>query len=137
LLYKITGHSAFEVDESFVMEEIGNEINEEERELLSSFIDQSQEKLKADKLAASQNKGFVSRAYYRICGVPTRQCDDSPLEDIEFPSRITSRQGTLFGHKGKHIHTDGKRCTKLTKVYKRDDNRGALQNALKRMKLNF
>lgn len=35
------------------------------------------------------------------------------------------------------IHTDGtEKNTKLTKVYKRDDNTGALLKALKRMKLN-
>lgn len=133
---KLTGRSAFEVDESFVFEHIGKSIDEEERELLSTFIDQSQQQMKENEVEA-KSYGFVNKAYYRLRGIPRRLCDDSSLEDIIVPERISTRKGSTFGHKGKLIETDGKRRTKLTKVYKRGDNRGALLNALKRMKLNI
>eukprot|EP00555_Chaetoceros_dichaeta_P000473 CAMPEP_0198278284 /NCGR_PEP_ID=MMETSP1447-20131203/66294_1 /TAXON_ID=420782 /ORGANISM="Chaetoceros dichaeta, Strain CCMP1751" /LENGTH=310 /DNA_ID=CAMNT_0043973359 /DNA_START=38 /DNA_END=971 /DNA_ORIENTATION=- len=143
---KLTGRSSFEVDESFVFENIGNDIDDEDREMLSLFITQSQEAQseavvdEATAEGSDDNGGgvVVKGAYFRICDVPSRQCDDSPLQDIQHPERITARKGSVFGHKGKFIKTDGKGSrTKLTKVYKRDDNRGALLNALRRMKLNF
>jgi len=143
---KITGRSSFEVDESFVFENIGNDIDDEDREMLSLFISQSQEAQseavvdEATAEGSDDNGGgvIVKGAYFRICDVPSRQCDDSPLQDIEHPERITSRKRTVFGHKGKFVNTNGKGSrTKLTKIYKRDDNRGALLNALRRMKLNF
>jgi len=115
--------------------------------LLSLFLSQSQEvesdAADAEKSASKEtvdNAGdegdvvVVKNAYFRICDAPTRELDDSPLQDIVHPERITSRKGTVFGHKGKFVSTDGKGPTKLTKVYKRDDNRGLLLNALRRMK---
>jgi len=115
--------------------------------LLSLFLSQSQEvesdAADAEKSASKEtvdNAGdegdvvVVKNAYFRICDAPTRELDDSPLQDIVYPERITSRKGTVFGHKGKFVSTDGKGPTKLTKVYKRDDNRGVLLNALRRMK---
>lgn len=132
LMAKVKGHASFEVDESFVFENIADQISEEEREVMNMFVDQS--------LRAQEEKMEVEekpvRGFYRICDVPTKQCDDSPLESIEHPDRITSRKNTVFGHKGKMIQTDGKKATKLTKVYKRDDNSGRLLKALKRMKLS-
>jgi|EP01083_Nonionella_stella_P112811 hypothetical protein len=98
---------------------------------MNMFVDQS--------LAANQEKVVEEqpvRGFYRICDVPSKQCDDSPLEDIEYPDRITGRKNSVFGHKGKMIHTDGSRDTKLTKVYKRADNSGKLLKALKRMGLS-
>jgi len=147
---KITGHSPFEVDESFVFEQI-EDIDDEDRELLSLFLSQSQETEsdEADAETSASEKTadtggddesdvvVVKNAYFRIGDVPARELDDSPLQDIEHPERITSRRGAVFGNKGKFVNTDGKgRRTKLTKVYKRDDNRGVLLNALRRMKFN-
>lgn len=97
------------------------------------FVDQSL-RAQEEKMELVEEKPV--RGFYRICAVPTKQCDDSPLESIEHPDRITSRKNTVFGHKGKMIQTDGKRETKLSKVYKRDDNSGKLLTALKRMKLS-
>lgn len=150
---KVTGRSPYEVDEAFVFEQI-EDIDDEDRELLRLFISQSQEAASHDvesEKSASEETGntdgdsisddvdgvVVKNAYFRICDVPSRQLDDSPIQDIEHPERISSRRGTVFGHKGKFVNTDGKgRRTKLTKVYKRDDNRGVLLNALRRMKFN-
>jgi len=135
---KITGRGSFEVDESFVFEQIGDQIDEEERELMNLFVEQSRGR-KEEPLEASQEvDDSVQGAFYRICDIPTKPCDDSPLENIEHPERITSRKKSTFAHEGQMIRTDGTgRNTKLTKVYKRKDNRGALLKALKRMKLSI
>jgi len=135
LLRKITGQAPFEVDESFVFDQIVDDISDDERKVMDMFVDQSlraQEK----ELAVAEEKEKPVRGFYRICNVPTKQCDDSPLENIEHPDRITSRKHSVFGHQGKMIHTDGSKDTKLTKVYKRGDNSGKLLRALKRMKLS-
>jgi len=109
------------------------------------FIDQSQEAQAEARdemeMVGEQEEIKLSAgsggAYYRICDIPEKICDDSPLEGIECPERFTSKKKSVFGHEGQMIHTDGTgKATKLTKVYKRDDNRGWLMNALKRMKLN-
>jgi len=129
---KLTGKASFEVDESFVFEQIADQISDEEREVMNLFVDQS---LRAQEEKIEKEDKPV-RGFYRICDVPTKQCDDSPLESIEHPDRITSKKNTVFGHQGKMIHTDGSKDTKLTKVYKRDDNSGKLLKALKRMGLS-
>lgn len=147
MIPKLTGHAPFEVDESFLLDHIGDQISEDEREIMSMFIDQSQE-VQATNVQALAPNGEEDKKkaggsaeegayYYRICDIPPKLCDDSPLEGIECPERITSKKKSVFGHEGQMIHTDGTgRATKLTKVYKRDDNRGWLMSALKRMKLN-
>jgi len=126
-----------------VFENVDNVVDDDDREILSLFISQSQEaqsetvvdESTAESIVDNDVDVAVKRAYFRICDVPLRQCDNSPLEDIEHPERITSRKKTVFWHKGKFIHTDGKgKRTKMTKIYKRDDNRGVLLNALRRMK---
>lgn len=132
LMAKVTGHASFEVDESFVFEQIADQISEDEREVMNMFADQS---LSAQEEKVEEEEGSV-RGFYRICDVPTKQCDDSPLESIEHPDRITSRKNSVFGHQGKMVRTDGSKDTKLTKVYKRDDNSGKLLKALKRMGLS-
>ena len=138
ILNEVTGKEAFEVDESFVMEQIGDQINDEERELINKFVEQSQEEQLQTKLEATEKDTTVQGAFYRICNVPKKECDDSPLGDIEHPERITSRKRSVFAHEGQMIQTDGTgKNTKLSKVYKRGDNRGALLGALKRMKLNI
>jgi hypothetical protein len=131
---KLTGHESFEVDESFVFEQMTNEISEDEQEAMNLFVDQSIT-AQQEKVEEEEERRPV-RGFYRICDVPTKQCDDSPLESIEHPDRITSRKNSVFGHKGKMIHTDGKKDTKLTKIYKRGDNSGTFLKALKRMGLS-
>jgi len=149
LLAKVRGQGSFEVDETFVFEHLGDQIDDQEREIMNLFVDQSQNNsedadVDAD-VEASDGDGDsvngskvepVEGAFYRICNVVSKPCDDSPLEDIEYPDRMTGRKNSIFGHEGQMIKTDGTgRNTKLTKVYKRGDNRGALLDALKRMKL--
>jgi hypothetical protein len=135
---KVTGRGSFEVDESFVYQNISDELDEEDREIMNLFVEQSQN-AQRDAVAEAESKATVVKgAFYRICDVPSKPCDDSPLESIEHPERITGRKHSVFGPEGQMIRTDGTgRNTKLTKVYKRDDNRGALLKALRRMKLNI
>lgn len=134
---KVTGKASFEVDEQFVFTHIKDEITEEEKELMNKFVEQSQSLQEKELEEARQRKTVVKGAFYRICDFPSKPCDDSPLESIEYPERITSRKKSVFGHEGQMIHTDGTgKNTKLNKIYKRNDNRGVLLKALKRMKLN-
>jgi len=137
LLNKVTGRTFFEVDESFVFEELKHDLTEECQALMNLFISQSkQEKamVKEEGISPRYVKGF----YYRICDVPLKICDGSPLEEVEYPERISNRKGSVFAHKGQMIHTDGTgKRTKLTKIYKRRDNRGTLLKALRRMRLNL
>ena len=134
---KLTGHGSFEVDESFVYQHIADELDEEDREIMNLFVEQSQNSQREVIADANTKRNVVKGAFYRICDVPSKPCDDSPLESIEYPERNTGRKKSVFGHEGQMIRTDGTgKKTKLTKVYKRDDNRGALLRALRRMKLN-
>lgn len=128
--------SSFKVDESFVFSNL--DISEEDRELMNKFVAQSRE-AKSRAAAENPNPTTVKGAYYRICDIPPKQCDDSPLEGVQYPERYSNRKGKVFGSKGtKMIHTDGTgKKTKLTKVYKRDDNSGALLKALRRMRLSL
>ncbi len=121
------------MDESFVFSNL--DLSEEERELMTNFVRQSQD---AKAITAQSPEPTVKGAFYRVCDSPPKQCDDSPMEGIHFPDRISNRKGKVFGNKAsKMIHTDGTgKKTKLTKVYKREDNTGALLKALRRMKLN-
>ena len=97
------------------MEHIGDQITEEEKELMGLFVKQSQDQ-KEDEI---EDEEAEVKGFYRVCDVPRKQCDDSPLQDIEHPERITGRKNSVFGHKGQMIQTDGTgRGTKLTKVYK-------------------
>lgn len=147
-LDRLTGRASFEVDEEFVFAHVENEMDDGDREMLGLFIGQSREAraeedaagVNGESTAGEQGDGVeVEGAYYRICDIPPRQCDDSPLEDVAHPERITCKKRTVWGHTGRLVSTDGGKGsrTKLTKVYKRDDNCGALLSALRRMKLNF
>ena len=135
---KLRGHGSFEVDESFVFESIGDQIDEEDKEIMDMFVEQSQG-AQAEAIEEAESRASVVKgAFYRICDIPAKPCDDSPLQAVEHPERITSRKNSVFGHDGQLIQTDGTgKNNKLTKVYKRDDNRGALLKALKRMKLSI
>jgi hypothetical protein len=111
------------------------DLSDEDRDLMEKFVTQSQE---AKSKSIGSQTSTVKSGFYRICNVPPKLCDDSPLEGVQYPDRISNRKGKVFTNKSaKMIHTDGtEKNTKLTKVYKRDDNTGALLKALKRMKLN-
>jgi len=102
---------------------------------MEKFVTQSQE---AKSKSTESQTPTAKSAFYRICGIPPKLCDDSPLEGIQYPDRISNRKGKVFTNRSaKMIHTDGTgKNTKLTRVYKRDDNSGAVLKALKRMRLN-
>lgn len=150
LLDKALGKGVFRVDESFVKANLQG-ISEEDRELMQLFIKQSTENIaESDDKKGIQEEPLtdgtapVLGAYYRIAPVPRRTCDTSPLEEIEFVSRTAQPRDRAFdlpGGKGarlvevEHNRLLGRDETKLTNVYKRRDNRGALLGALKRMRL--
>lgn len=147
IVNKLTGRGSFEVDESFVMNNLEG-LSSEEKGLMARFVEQSisgagkeeNEGGSASTKAAGGNDIVKVKGYYRICDSPRKTCDDSPLETFEFPERgdvPKDMERVVFGHEGQLIHTDGSgRSTKLTKVYKRGDNRGKLLGALRRMKIN-
>lgn len=142
IVNKLTGRGSFEVDESFVMNNLEG-LSSEEKELMSRFVEQSisgtdKEGDKDGSTSAADGDIVKVKGYYRICDSPRKTCDDSPLESFEFPERSDvpkNMERTVFGYEGQMIHTSG-RSTKLTKVYKRGDNRGKLLGALRRMKVN-
>lgn len=162
LIKSAVGRGVFRVDESFVMSNLEGRIGDEERELMKTFIEQSlghadggEEETKTSKTTTMKNKSDatidgtppVLGAYYRIAPIPKRMCDDSPLEELEFNARTPQPRDRAFdlpGGKGARLVEVERRSalgllggdeTKLTNVYKRRDNRGALLSALKRMRL--
>jgi ubiquitin len=150
ILDKALGKGAFRVDESFVTSNLTG-ITEQERELMNMFIAQSSgkttneegEEVSTDPAPVTDGTAPVLGAYYRIADLPRRTCDTSPLEELEFSSRMAQPRDRAFdlpGGKGARlveVENNGifGKDTKLTKVYKRGDNRGALLGALKRMRL--
>ena len=154
ILNKALGKDVFRVDESFVKSNLKG-ISEEERELMNMFVEQSvggntdegDDKEVIEEEAPIDGKATVLGAYYRIGAIPRRSCDTSPLEELEYNMRTAQPRDRAFdlpGGKGarlvevehkKALGLLGKDETKLTKVYKRGDNRGAFLGALKRMHL--
>jgi len=146
---KALGRGVFQVDESFVRSNLKG-MSDEERELMNMFINQSlglSEEEAEVKPTATDGRAPVLAAYYRISNLPRRTCDTSPLEEVEFASRSAMPRDRAFdlpGGKGARLVEVEHKCgfgllgkeeTKLTSVYKRGDNRGALLGALKRMRL--
>jgi len=145
IVEKALGKGVFAVDESFVKANL-SDITDEERELMKMFIDQSlghSSEVDNDELEEiPDGTAPVLGAYYRIAPLPRRTCDTSPLEEVEFSSRTAQPRDKAFelpgGAGARLVNVEhgllGKE-TKLTKIYKRGDNRGALMKALKRMNL--
>ena len=156
ILEKALGKDVFRVDESFVKSNLKG-ISDEEKELMNMFIEQSlgiakdeeDEKKKVEEQDETPIDGIapVLGAYYRIGPLPRRSCDTSPLEELEYSMRTAQPRDRAFdlpGGRGARLveveHSligKGKdeKETKLTNVYKRNDNRGAFLGALKRMHL--
>jgi len=154
------GAAMREVDESFVMERMaamGGTVSEEEREIMGAFVEQSRmgpnssesssgpidddDDEESAAAASSSSAAVEVRGYYRIGSAPSRSCDDSPLESVEYPRRTDngigrSMEGRVFGEEGRVMIRADPTSTKLTGVYKRRDNRGRLLDALKRMRIN-
>jgi ubiquitin len=149
----VRGRRVFRVDESFVMSNLEGSIGEEERELMRTFIEQSRGVVDGEgettttTTTSLDGTAPVLGAYYRISNIPRRACDTSPLEELEYAGRTAQPRDRAFdlpGGKGARlVEVERKRAlgllggdeTKLTNVYKRRDNRGALLGALKRMRL--
>ena len=100
----------------------------------ATFVSQSLGDNEEKKPETSDSKDVrVKRAYFRIGDSPTRVGSDSPVADMLNPKKTGMRE---FSYKGKLIETDGKRSTKLTKLFKRRDNQGKLLDSIKEMKLD-
>lgn len=127
LVDKVLGRGSFEVDEAFVKQYLVG-LNDDDRDLMNAFVAQSQEKKEDDG-----GELRARRALFRIGDPLTKPCDDSPLKDIQNPTPYRSNE---FDYKGQLVATDGTRDTKLTKLFKRRDNKGMLYDALRRMKLD-
>ena len=125
----VMGRGSFEVDEAFVKQHLVG-LNDEDRDLMNAFVAQSQATDDSE-----DDGGFLRarRALFRIGGPLVKPCDDSPLKDVQNPT--VYRQGE-FDYIGALVVTDGTRETKLTKLFKRRDNKGKLLNALHKMKLD-
>ena len=124
---KVLGRGFFEVDEAFVKEHLKG-LKDDDRELMNAFVAQSQE-VSLDDMGELRAR----RALFRIGSVPSKPCDDSPLQDVHNPT--PPRMGE-FDYNGQLVATDGTRETKLTKLFKRRDNKGRLLDAIHKMKLD-
>ena len=134
------GSGGFEVDEAFVKKHL-NGLTDSDRDLMNTFVSQSQSgRLNRESSSSSDErvKGasktvpVVRRALFYIGEPPKKMSDESPVRDVHNPK--SPRVGE-YDYQGKLVNTDGKRATKLTKVYKRRDNESKLYDALKRMGL--
>ncbi|KAG7361161.1 ubiquitin [Nitzschia inconspicua] len=132
LVQKALGKGSFEVDESFVKNHLAG-LRDEDRVLMDTFVSQSLED-DSDENESESKEIRVRRALFRIGDVKNRKlCEDSPVADMINP---TSTKSGEFNYKGKLIATDGKRRTKLTKLFKRRDNEGKLLDYVREKKLD-
>lgn len=136
------GGGAFEVDEAFVKKNL-NGLTDSDRALMNTFASQSRK----GRFSSSEEGGLeegqqqqdvtktvpvVRRALFYMGELPSKWSDDSPVRDAHSPK--SPRMGE-FDYQGKLVTTNGKKDTKLTKVYNRRDNESKLYDALKRMGL--
>ena len=135
----MVGSSGFEVNEAFVKKHL-NGLTDSDRDLMNTFVSQSQSGRLSRESSSSDEEGkemsksvpVVRRALFYMGEPPKKMSDESPVRDVHSPK--SPRVGE-FDYQGKLVNTDGKRATKLTKVYKRRDNESKLYDALKRMGL--
>jgi len=139
------GAGVVRVDEAFVQQHLRN-LTEEESRLMDLFVQQSLGRpgdAEADAAlapVAADGKAAVLGAYYRIGPLPRRSCDTSPLRELTFFGRTAQPKDRAFDLPGEEqgarlVEVERGDGTKLTSVYKRGDNRGALISALRRMRL--
>lgn len=135
----MVGSGGFEVDEAFVKKHL-NGLTDSDRDLMNTFVSQSKSGRLSRESTSSDEEGketsksvpVVRRALFYMGEPPKKMSDESPVRDVHSPK--SPRVGE-FDYQGKLVNTDGKRATKLTKVYKRRDNESKLYDALKRMGL--
>ncbi|KAI2489327.1 Ubiquitin-like protein [Fragilaria crotonensis] len=125
------GRGMFQVDENFVKSNLEG-LTDDDRALMDAFVGQSLHK--GESGDEEESAVPVKKALYRISDCPPAPGDHSPLRDGVFRHKVAQRGE--FSLDGQMIVTEGKRPTKLTKVFKRRDNEGKLFNALHRMKLD-
>lgn len=126
---KTLGKGSFEVDEDFVKKNLMG-LTDADRAIMDAFVAQSMEEANEE---TSQVDSQVRKALFRIGDVKRKFCDDSPVANMINPISTGSNE---FDYTGKLISTDGKRSTKLTKLFKRRDNEGQLLDYIKDMRLD-
>ena len=113
---KILGKGSFPVDESFVKKHL-NGLTDEDRVLMDTFVSQSLEE--AEESSSDDKEVKVKRAFFYVGKPKNKLCEDSPAASmINSQAQIKGE----FNYKGKLLQTDGKRSSKLTKLFKRRDN---------------
>jgi len=127
---KLLGKESFEVDEDFVKNNLVG-LTDADRAIMDSFVARSVEKSSSE--TDSDDDIQVRRALFRIGDTKKKFCDDSPVANMINPVKATSNE---FDYTGKLLSTDGKKSTKLTKLFKRRDNEGQLLDYVKEMKLD-
>jgi len=127
---KVLGKGSFEVDNDFVRENLVG-LTDADRAIMDAFVAQSIEEMPIEVVNKDENQ--VRRALFRIGNTKRKFCEDSPVASMINPATTTSNE---FDYTGKLISTDGKRSTKLTKLFKRRDNEGQLLDYVKEMKLD-
>jgi len=126
------GNSAFEVDEAFVKKHLKG-LTDEDRDLMNQFVSQSRSgALTEEEAELTKAVPVARRALFYMGPGPKKFSDDSLVREAVSPK---STQATEFSYTGKLIATDGKKPTKLTKIFKRRDNESKLYDSLKRMGL--
>lgn len=128
----VMGPGVFEVDEAFVKKHLKG-LTDEDRELMNTFVSQSQAgNLSDDEGELSKTVLVVRRALFYMGNPPRKAYDDSPVSGVINPKSPLPGE---FDYRGKLVCTDGMKETKLTKVFKRRDNESRLFFALKRMNI--
>lgn len=132
VISRVLGKGSFEVDANFVKKNLVG-LTDADRTIMDAFVAQSIEGI-SDEGDDDENQEIrVRRALFRIGNAKRKLCDDSPVANMINPVTRTSGE---FDYLGKMITTDGKRSTKLTKLFKRRDNEGKLLDYVKEMKLD-
>ena len=128
ILNKALGKGSFEVDENFVKQNLVG-LTDADRAIMDAFVAQSTEGTSEDE----NQELRAQRALFRIGNAKRKFCEDSPVANMINPVTTSSNE---FDYTGKLINTDGKRSTKLTKLFKRRDNEGKLLDYVKEMNLD-
>lgn len=132
LVKKALGKGSFQCSEEFVKKNLMG-LTDSDRALMDAFVSKSLEGSENAEEAENDDSVQVRRAYFRIGDVKEKLCDGSPMAGIINP---VPRKASEFDYEGKLLQTDGKRSTKLTKLFKRRDNEGKLYDYLNHMKLD-
>lgn len=128
----VLGKGSFEVDETFVKKNLVG-LTDADRALMDEFVAQSMEETAQEESGKDDDQALrVRRALFRIGNAKRKFCEDSPVAGMINPVTTTAIE---FDYTGKLISIDGKRSTKLTKIFKRRDNEGQLLDYVKEMKL--